>query len=299
MRRRFDHFTDIEAFHRAVALGSFTAAAQALGTTASVVSRAIARLEARVGNELMRRSTRQSQLTEAGQLYYEQTLSALQLIDDVEQSLREDSRDVRGRIKISIPTTWGQYAGLQQLASFQRAYPQVNLEIHMGNRNVDLIADGFDAAVRLGELPDSRLVAVPIKNAQLVLVASPSYLHERGALKNMNELAQHDCIGFIRPSTGRVMSWPLMQNGKEVEWEPVAGVSVAEDVLACVKLAECGAGITQSYDFIVEEKIKQGLLEEVLPQTRGRCRTFSLIHASQRRTPAALKALIAYLRDSG
>jgi DNA-binding transcriptional LysR family regulator len=298
MRRRFDHFTDIEAFHRTVVLNSFTGAAQALGTTVSVISRAITRLETRVGAQLLRRSTRHSQLTEAGQVYYDQTLSALQMIDDVEQSLREDSTDVRGRVKISIPSTWGQYAGLQQLANFQQLNPQVNLEIHMSNRNVDLIADGFDAAVRLGDLPDSRLIAAPIKSAQLMLVASPTYLRERGTPKTVHGLAKHDCIGFIRPSTGRIMAWPLIQNGKGIEWEPKAGISVADDVLACVTLAECSAGITQSYDFIVVEKIKQGLLEEVLPNTRGRSRIFSLIHASQRRTPAVLKALIMHLRSS-
>jgi DNA-binding transcriptional LysR family regulator len=297
MRQRFDHFSDLAAFHHAVSAGSFTAAALALGTTTSVISRAIGRLEARVGQTLLRRSTRKSQLTEAGQLYLEQTQSALQLIDDVEQSLKEGSRDVSGRLRISVPTTWGQFGGLRRLLAFQQAHPRVRLEIHMGNRNIDLIADGFDAAIRLGNLPDSRLVAIPIQTAKLLLVASPKYLKASGTPKSIRDLNRHECIGFIRPSTGRVMAWPLLERDQEVEWDPTAKLTVAEDVLACLTLVEHGAGITQSYDFVVAEKLMLGTLKEVLKQTRGRTRTFSLIHASQKRTPSALRALIAFLKE--
>jgi DNA-binding transcriptional LysR family regulator len=296
MRQRFDHFSDLAAFHHAVSAGSFTAAALALGTTTSVISRAIGRLEARVGQTLLRRSTRKSQLTEAGHLYLEHTQSALQLIDDVEQSLKEGSKDVSGRLRISVPTTWGQFGGLRRLLAFQQAHPRVRLEIHMGNRNIDLINDGFDAAIRLGNLPDSRLIAIPIQTANLLLVASPQYLKAFGVPKSVSELSQHECIGFVRPSTGRVMAWPLINEGKEIEWDPVAKLTVAEDVLACLTLVEHGAGITQSYDFVVAEKLKLGTLKEVLKQTRGRTRSFSLIHAAQRRAPAALKALIAFLK---
>jgi DNA-binding transcriptional LysR family regulator len=298
MSRRFEHLADVELFQQAVMAGSLTAAAVVLGTTPSVISRAINRLETRLGVQLLRRTTRRLGLTDAGRLYLEQSQMAFALIDDAERALQDNAEAIAGRIRLSVPTTWGHHRAARRLALFTRRYPQVAIELSISNRNVDLIAEGFDAAVRLGMPPDSGLVARPLEDAELCLVASPEYLARAGEPADLDSLTGHACIPFIMPSTGRLMPWSLRLVGEDVEWMPPAHLSVAEDVLGCVSLALQGAGITQSYDFVVEDALARGALREVLPSMRGRTRRFSLLYASHRRLSAAMQALVGFLTEA-
>lgn len=295
--RHFEHLADVERFHAAVDAGSFIAAAVALGTTPSAVSRALDRLERRLGAQLLRRTTRSLALTDHGRLYLEQTKAAFAMIRDTELALQSEDSAVAGRVRLSVPTTWGHYRAASRLAAFVQRYPEVEIELNICNRNVDLVAEGFDAAVRLGELPDSGLVARPLEDAPLCLVASPDYLARAGEPQSFEALAAHRCIPFILPSSGRLLPWALRVDGTDVDWAPPARLTVADDVLGCVRLAEAGAGIAQSYDFIVADALRQGRLREVLVQTRGRSRRFSLLYAPHRHLSRATRALIAHLTE--
>lgn len=298
MGRRFDHLGDVEAFIAVVEHGSLTAGAVALSTTPSVISRAIARLEARLGSQLLRRTTRRIGLTEAGRIYLEQTRAAFSLIDDAERAIQGQEGELSGCVRLSVPTTYGHYRLPPLLRRFASQYPRVQVELNITNRNVDLVAEGFDLAIRLGTLPDSGLVARKLEDATLCLVASPEYLHRSGTPGKLEDLASHTCVSFVMPSSGRVAPWLFRVDGQDVDWPPPTRLEVTDDVLGVVSLAEHGIGICQSYDFIVRERIERGDLVEVLPGLRGRSRSFSLIYAPHRRLSAASRALIDVLADS-
>jgi DNA-binding transcriptional LysR family regulator len=299
MARRFDHLGDAEVFVIVVEQGSLTAAAVALGTTPSVISRAIARLETRLGNQLLRRTTRRLGLTEAGQLYLEQARAAFALFDEAERTVQGRAGTLAGRVRLSVPTTYGHYRLPEKLARFSREHPQVHIELNISNRNVDLVAEGFDLAVRLGALPDSGLAARRLEDAALCMVASPDYLRRVGTPTRREQLAGHACIPFVMPSSGRIAPWLFREDGRDLEWTPPDRLTVSDDVLGVVSLASGGAGICQTYDFIADGRLREGRLVEVLPQLRGRSRPFSLIYAPHRRLSAASRALIDSLSKSG
>lgn len=295
MSRKFDYLGDVEAFITVVEHGSFTAAAVVLSTTPSVLSRAVTRLEARLGRQLLQRTTRRVGLTDAGRVYLEQARAAFSLLDEAEREGRGQEGNLTGRVRMSVPTTYGHYRLPSLLARFARQYPHVKVELNITNRNVDLIAEGFDLAIRLGQMPDSGLVARKLEDAALVLVASPDYLHRMGKPQTLEELRLHMCLPFILPRTGRIAPWVFREDGRDIDWLPVSSVETSEDVLGVVSLAEQGMGICQSYAFIVEERIQRGQLVEVLPTLRGRSRPFSVIYAPHRRQSAAARAMIEIL----
>lgn len=295
MSRRFDYLGDVEGFLAVAEKGSFTAAAVALSTTPSVLSRAVTRLEARLGNQLLRRTTRRIGLTDAGRLYVEQARAAFTLLDDAEREVQGREGALTGRVRLSVPTTYGHHRLPPLLARFTAQYPQVRVELNITNRNVDLVSEGFDLAIRLGHLPDSGLVARTLEEAPLCLVAAPAYLERAGTPRTLEELGRHACVPFVMPSTGRRAPWVFRDGQGDIEWMPPATVEVSDDVLGVVSLAEQGMGICQSYDFIVRDAIARGRLVELLPQLRGRTRPFSVVYSPHRRQSAAARAMIEVL----
>jgi DNA-binding transcriptional LysR family regulator len=305
MPRKFDHLSDIEVFHSAVACGSFSAAAVQLASTPSAISRAVLRLEQALGAQLLRRTTRSLSLTDAGQSYLTQTRAAFALIEDAQRELAGDVGMISGHVRMSVPTTWGNFIGAEKIARFREKYPQVQIELSVTNRLVDLVAEGFDLAVRMGNLPDSGLAARSLLDAPLVLACAPQYLQTAAAQKlglpqRISDLSAHICIPFIMPGTGKALPWPLREQGHDVEFADFGSANahalvVSEDVLACVALAEHGAGITQSYEFVLAERLRSGKLVEVLAHTRGRSRRFSLIYPPHRHLSRATRALIEFL----
>jgi DNA-binding transcriptional LysR family regulator len=299
MSRRFDYLNDVEAFLTVVEKGSVTAGAVALATTPSVLSRAITRLEARLGVQLLRRTTRRLSLTEPGRFYLEQSRVAFSLIDDAERAIQGQGDVVAGSVRLSVPTTYAHHRLPVLLQRFSAQYPQVRIELNITNRNVDLVAEGYDLAIRLGQLPDSGLVARKLEDAPMCLLAAPGYIERAGAPHSISELARHACLPFVMPSTGRVSPWLFREGERDVDWTPHGSLQVSDDVLGVVSLALSGLGICQTYDFIAREPIEQGRAVELLMQARGRSRSFSVIYAPHRRLSAASRVLIDFLAGSG
>lgn len=295
MSRKFDHLADVEVFVTVMEHGSLTAGAVALSTTPSVASRAISRLESKLGTQLLRRTTRQLSLTDAGRLYLEQARISLSMFDEVERAIQGQDGELTGVVRLSAPTTYGHYRLPAKLLRFRELYPKVKIELHIGNRNVDLVAEGFDMAIRVGRQPDSGLVARTLEDAPKCLVAAPSYLARHGTPASLPELAQHTCLTFLMPSTGRATPWVFRSGEKELEWPQSDTVAVSEDILGAVSLAEQGLGLCQIYDFVVRERIGNGVLVEVLPELRGYTGRFSLIYPPHRRLSAASRAMIDLL----
>lgn len=299
MQRQFDDILigSLELFCLAAEQGSFTGAANAAGITPAAVSRSIARLEERLGVRLFVRTTRRISLTEGGRGYYERCRSALRQLAEAERALTGEQAVPAGRLRVSLPTTYGHFRVLPWLAEFRALYPEVEFDLHLSNRNIDLSSGGFDLAVRAREPADSTLVARRLEDADLVVVASPSYLERHGRPLAPEALARHECIQFERPSTGRHVPW-LFRIGDEVREVVTHGhLSCSEDVLAGVTLARNGAGLYQTYRFIVSDDLKEGRLVEVLESWGGCSRPFHLIYPHGQHLPLRVRVFINFLID--
>jgi len=292
MPRRFDHLADVEVLLNVVEHGSLTAAAVVLATTPSVLSRAVARLEQRLGTQLLRRTTRSMSLTETGRQYVDEARAAFALLDKAEHTIQGSASQLTGRVRLSAPTSYGHQRLPPILATFARQCPLVQVELNITNRNVDLAAEGFDLAIRSGPLPDSSMVAHRLEDARVVLSASPAYVRDAGPLETFEDLQRQRCIAFLRPSTGRAVTWPLRVNDEEIDWAPQTGITVSDDVMGVVSLAEQGLGITMCPQFMISRSVETGRLVEVLPQLPCRPRPFSVVFAPHRNLSPAARALI-------
>ena len=297
MRRQFDDVLlgSIELFCLVAELGGFTAAATAAGVTPAAVSRSVARLEQRLGVRLFVRTTRQIRLTDGGRTYFEQCRQALNQLADAEREVSGGQAVPAGALRISAPTPYAHYRLLPLLGEFRRLYPEVTLDIHVSNRNIDFAEEGFDLAIRGRTPPDSSLIARKLEDAELVLVAAPAYLKRAGRPKSLEDLAKHECIQFELPSTGKRIPWPFMRNGIQEEILTEGGLCCAEDVLGIVTLARSGAGIVQTYRFIVEQDLARGELVELLPKHGGTSRPFILLYPHARHLPLRARTFVDFL----
>lgn len=297
MTRHFDDVMlgSLELFCLAAEFESFTAAAQAAGLNPAAVSRSVARLEERLGVRLFTRSTRRIHLTDGGRTYFEHCRQALNLMRDAEGQLTGEQQAPRGLLRISVASPYGHYRVLPLLTKFRARYPLVQFEVHLSNRNVDFTAEDFDLAIRGRTPPDSSLVARKLEDAELVLVGAPAYLARAGEPQSLDELAQHDCVQFVLPSTGQFVPWLFRLDGRNIEVQTPPSYRCADDYLGLVTLVRQGAGLLQTYRFIVQEDLAAGRLRELLPETGGRSRPFSLIYPNRQHTTLRVRALIDFL----
>lgn len=301
MQRSFDDLMlgSIELFCLAAEAGSFTAAAMQAGVTPAAVSRSVARLEERLGVRLFVRSTRRISLTEAGRRYFAQCREALGQLRDAEREASGSQHQPSGRLRVSLPTTYAHYRVLPRLAAFRARHPALSLELHLSNRNIDFADEGFDLAVRVRQPADSTLVARKLEDAALVVVAAPDYLRRAGTPETPEALAAHECIQFEMPSSGRVIPWQLVVQGREREWPTAGTLTCSGDILGGVTLARHGAGLFQTYRFIVEEDLRAGRLVEVLPSYAGSSRPFNVIYPHARHLPLRVRVFVDFLLEAG
>lgn len=297
MKRHFDDVLlgSIELFCLAAELASFTAAATAAGVTPAAVSRSISRLEERLGVRLFVRTTRHIRLTEGGQAYFEQCRSALAQLVEAERTVAGQQSAPSGLLRISMPTTYGHYRVLPKLADFRARYPEVQVDIHLSNRNIDFAEEGYDLAIRVRAPADSSLIARKLEDAALVVVATPAYLARAGVPGCLADLDHHDCIQFELPSNGKKIPWLFRKDGKDIEINSKGGYCCSEDVLGGVTLARGDAGLFQTYRFIVEEDLRKGTLREVLQEFSGCSRPFNLLYPHNRHVPLRVRAFVDFL----
>lgn len=297
MKRNFDDILlgSIELFCLAAELGSFTAAAMSASVTPAAVSRSVSRLEERLGVRLFVRTTRQIRLTDSGRVYFEQCRQALSQLVDAEREVTGEQAAPAGLLRISMPTPFGHYRLLPFLPQFRALYPQVRIDAHLSNRNIDFADEGYDLAIRGRAPEDSSLIARKLEDAELVLVAAPSYLQRAPALQTLADLERHDCIQFELPSTGRRIPWTFLVDGKQVDIVTDGGYCCSEDVLAVATLARGGAGLVQTYRFVVEQALRQGELVELLPQFGGSTRPFILLYPHARHLSLRVRTFVEFM----
>lgn len=246
---------------------------------------------------LFTRTTRKVGLTEAGRRYFAQCKQALAQLADAEREVSGHQSTPAGKVRLSVPTPIGHHLILPLISRFRQLYSNVDIEVHISNRNIDFTAEGFDLAIRGRAPPDSGLIVRKLMELELVVVASPEYLQRRGTPDSLAALQHHECIQFALPSTGMRVSWLFYQNDKEIELETSGGIECAEDILGTVTLARHGAGLIQTMRAFIEEDLATGKLVEVLHDYAGRTRPFSLLYPSARHVPQRVRLLIDFLLE--
>jgi len=291
-----DRFDGIQTFLEVVESGSLTLAAERLNLTRSAVGKALARLEARLGVRLLQRTTRSQSLTEEGQAYYEHCLRARAELEAAESGLESGRSAPRGRLRASLPLAFGHHYAAPALLGLIEHHPQLQVEIAIGDRLVDLVQEGFDLAVRIGELPDSdRLVARRLGEQTMVLAAAPAYLARFGRPADVAALAQHRGIDYCGP--GDSQRWQLRDPQDRLHTVQLPWHARLNDLQAVADAAIAGAGIAWLPDWLLARYMQAGQLARVLADHRADAMPIHVLWPHARHLPAktrcAIDALVA------
>ncbi len=288
-RREINRFAELETFVRVVELGGFSPAARAARMSPSAVSKLIARVEARLGTRLVNRSTRKLQLTPEGQGFYARALRILADLADAEAAA-SGGETPGGRVRVNTSASFGTHVLVPLLPRFLDRFPGISLELHHTDAMVDLVAEGFDVAVRAGPLKSSSLVARKLGTTTLMLVAAPAYLARYGTPATLAELETHARLGFTY--TRATERWPV-----EGALLPPGGRMLASDGEALRHLAVAGAGIARLAGFTVAADLAAGRLVRVMEGVAADAREdFYAVYVGQGGPlPARVRALLDFL----
>lgn len=259
MRDRFD---GVQMFVEVVESGGFAKAGERLSLTRSAVGKAIARLEERLGVQLFQRTTRTQCLTEDGQQYYERCLRAIDELRAGETMLENGRREVVGKLRVTLPVLFGRYCVAPILRSYARQHPKLELELNFSDRPVDLIAEGFDLAVRNGRLGKGAILcARRLVSQRKVLCVSPAYLAERGEPRTLADLTDHDLLPYWRNDHG--LDWRLPDATGALVDVPVTSRLRFDDLEVIADAAVEGMGLAWLPYWLIRERMQQGELVEI------------------------------------
>ena len=290
-----DSLGALNAFVRAAEVRSFTIAGRQLRVSPSAIGKAISRLEERHGVRLFHRSTRSVSLTQEGHLLLESCRRIMSEIAIVEQEFTQAKAAPKGRLRVSLPSLGGLAA--VTLSKFKREYPDIELEIDIDDRFVDVIDAGFDVVVRSGDIEDSRLMTRRIASYRLELVASCGYLDRAGKPQRVDDLAKHTCLYLKDPVSGKLRHWPFSDREFADTIFPVG--AIANSTEALVSFATLGMGIACVPDFAVRQQIADGTLLRVLDGCVKYEGSLKAIWPSSRYFSPKLRAFIDFMAKDG
>jgi DNA-binding transcriptional LysR family regulator len=278
-----DRLASMSVYVRAVELGSFSAAAEALQMSPQMVGKQVQKLEQHLGVQLLNRTTRRQSLTDFGRLFYERAKLILAEVDAAEGMAAETRATPTGRLRVNAPVSFGMQTLAPRLPEYLKAYPSVAVELTLANRAVDLVDEGYDVVFRIGELSDSSLIARPLAPYRLALCAAPSYLAQCPAPQTPWDLQHHECLGFSH--TELRTHWTFDGPGGRVV-VPISSRLIADhgEPLLCAALSGVGI-ILQPYE-LVQKALQNGELVPLLPEYSVPTRPVHVMYASgQRLTP--------------
>lgn len=291
-----DRFQEMRTFMAVVDAGSFVGATEGLGLSKAAISRQVSDLEARLATRLLHRTTRRLALTDEGQAFLQRCRQILAALDEAEAEVSLRRGEAAGLLRVNAPLTFG----IGQLAPlwgmFRERHPKVDLEIHLNDRVVDLIEEGYDLAVRIGRLADSALVVRQLGRARLVLCASPRYLATHGAPATPQDLAAHAVIAYTGLSYGD--DWPFTgPDGRalSVRTRPCIRTNNGD---TCRIAALAHQGIVLQPDFLVGDDLKAGTLVEVLPQYRSADSGIHAVYPTRRLVPLKVRLMVDFLVEA-
>lgn len=287
---------ELEAFLSVGQLGSFAAAATHLQRDASVISRRVRQLEMRLETTLFSRTTRRVVLTEAGELYFHRVQTIMDELRDANREVGNLSRQPQGLLRLSLPLTFGRLWIAPLLPGFLGRYPDIHIDARFTDRFVDLLAEGYDATIRLGSMTDSTLTVRKIATYRNILVAAPSYLAGRGTPGTPSELEHHSCLGFL--SHASWPDWPLSRNGVLHTVRP-KGTMVADNSEVLLEAAIQGAGIILAPNWLAGPSLQAGKLVEILHGWAGESdHPVNIVLPPGRMVPAKTRAFISEMSKS-
>ena len=291
-----DQLAALRALRRVVELGGFTAAADALGVSHTVVSRQIRQLEEQLGAQLLNRTTRRFALTAAGKDYYEASRQILDALDDADRAVGQHHARPAGSLRINAPMAFGTLELATWLPQFLERYPELQVDLVCNDRIVDLIEDGFDVALRLTrDLPDSTLIARRLASSQVLLVASPAYLERYGTPRTPAELSGHNCLAYTLAE--RPHEWIFMAPDGARAAVTVKGNFQANTGIALRTAALAGTGIATTASFIVHEDLRRGALVRVLPDHRIRPRELYALYPQNRHLSPKVRVFVDFATE--
>lgn len=287
-----DRLQSMAVFAKAVELGSFSAAGNALEMSSQLVGKHVQMLEQHLGVRLLNRTTRRQHLTDIGREFYDRAKAILADVEAAEGLAAETRATPRGRLRINAPVTFGIHALSPVLPTYLSAHPEVTLEMSMSNRRVDAIDEGYDLVIRIGELTDSGLIARPLAPYRLILCAAPSYLAARGPIEKPQDLSHQECLGFLHPELSK--RWTLIGPEGSVT-VPVSGRLMVDSGEALMAAAVSGMGVLLQPSEIVEPYIASGKLVTLLPDYRAPTRPMHILYAPDRRMTPKLRSFIEFV----
>lgn len=284
--------SDFDIFARVARTGNMSAAGREMGLSPAVVSKRISLLEERLGARLFQRTTRQLTLTETGEGYFKRVVDILSLVEEAEDFVSRRNTKPRGSLKITAPTTFSRLHVAPYLPKFIERYPDIQLDVHMTDNYVDIIRDGFDLAIRIGELQDSSLVARKLSPDRRVICASPKYLDKAGTPKTLADLDEHNCL-----SAGAQDLWRLDGPGGQHQLRVKGNMrSNSAELIREALLSGLGLGLRSLWE--IGPELKSGALKVVLPQYQGSSKVaIYAVYPCREFMPAKVNAFIEFLGE--
>ena len=293
---QLERLTGLIAFARAGSMGSFTAAARSLSISPSAVSKSVQRLEQRLGVSLFTRTTRSLTLTPEGRELHRLALKLLHDAEAIEQAAMAARSEPSGTLRISASLPVGMHVIAPALPEFRRLHPRVTIDLRLNDRIVDIVEQGIDVAVRIGELADSRLLSRRLAPHRLCAFASPDYLAARGTPLHPDDLEGHDTVNLRYQSTGQAFRWPFRMGKRTIEIMPPSGVVVdASDALVAMLAAGGGIGIAAT--FVAAPHVARGDLVPVLSDFAVERDNITALWPESRNTNPAVRAFIVRLQE--
>lgn len=288
-----DRLKRIETFLLVADSGSFSVAAERSRQSKGSVSKQIKQLEEDLGVRLLQRTTRRVSLTDTGRAYLQRSREALSLLEEAEREAGQETAQARGRLRVNAPMSFGVRHLAPLLADYRAAHPDVEVELSLNDRRVDLVEEGYDLAIRIGVLEDSSLVGRRLASCRMVVCAAPEYLASRGRPSTPDDLLEHDCLCYSYAFQGE--TWPLVgADGKRIAIRP-RGPLIANNGDALAVAAVSGMGIVLQPSFIVGPDLRAGRLERVLPGYEVPTLQVSALYAPGRYLPLKVRSYIDFL----
>jgi DNA-binding transcriptional LysR family regulator len=287
-----DRLTSMAVFVCAADKRSFAAAAETFGISATMVGKHVRWLEERVGAKLLNRTTRRQSLTEIGRIYRQRCKLLLADAEAADACADEMRASPRGLLKIHAPVSFGSQRLAPALAAYLRIYPQVEVDLALNDRDADLVEEGYEAAIRIGALADSGLVARALQPYRMWLCAAPAYLAEAGTPRTAQELAQHNCLGFAYWRKKNV--WRLRKS-ERTEAVEVSGRLTVNNGQALRTAAIEGAGIIMQPEVLVGDDVASGRLVRLLSEYELPSRPMHIVYVADRRPTPKLRSFIDFV----
>jgi LysR family transcriptional regulator for bpeEF and oprC len=289
-----DKLQAMALFVRVVETGGIARAAESLRIPKATATTLIQRLEASLGTKLLNRTTRRVSVTPDGAAYYTRAAAILAEVKEAEEALAQRSAAPHGRVRVDAPTLVARSVIVPALPGFFARYPEIELALACNERHFDLVAEGIDCALWIGEVDDPNLVARRVGFLYFVTCAAPSYISAHGSPAHPSELARHRCINHFSPSSGATVEWVFSKDGERVQ-AVFPGNLALEDENSYVSAAEAGLGIAQMPAFVVKDAMEHGTLDLILPDWLPEPSPLHVVYPQSRHLSRRVRVFVDWL----